>query len=153
MSQSSSDSKGIDEPLLGLESCPSVPISALAGAQHLLASLAGIIAPTLIITSALGLDAYTASLLSMALVVSGVATWIQSQRIGPFGKEQDIIASLCHAVRQRRCNDIMRNIAATASVTIPQADAQSFTDERQQIIIHRRKAIGVCRSSQYRLQR
>lgn len=75
----------LDVPLLGLESRPSIPISALAGAQHLLASLAGIIAPTLIITSALGLGAYTASLLSMALVVSGIATWIQSQRIGPFG--------------------------------------------------------------------
>lgn len=85
MTQASSQHKGIDEPLLGLESCPSVPISALAGAQHLLASLAGIIAPTLIITSALSLGAYTASLLSMALVVSGIATWIQSQRLGPFG--------------------------------------------------------------------
>ncbi|MGO2414803.1 MULTISPECIES: uracil-xanthine permease family protein [Cobetia] len=75
----------LDTPLIGLEEQPSAPLSALAGAQHLLASLAGIIAPTLIITSALSLGAYTASLLSMALVMSGIATWIQSQRVGPFG--------------------------------------------------------------------
>ena len=71
--------------LYGLEDKPGPLHSTLAAIQHILASIVGIVTPTLIIGAALGLGQYIPYLISMALVVSGVATWIQSQRIGPVG--------------------------------------------------------------------
>jgi xanthine permease XanP len=71
--------------LYGLEDKPGVAPSLLAAVQHLLASLVGIVTPTLIIGGALGLGAYVPYLISMALFVSGVSTWLQSQKIGPVG--------------------------------------------------------------------
>lgn len=56
-----------------------------AGFQHMLASFVGIITPTLIISSALDLTQYTPYLISMALFVSGIGTFIQTKRIGPIG--------------------------------------------------------------------
>ncbi|MEC7118735.1 MAG: nucleobase:cation symporter-2 family protein [Pseudomonadota bacterium] len=73
-------------PLLyGLHDRPSRGASILAAIQHILASLVGIVTPTLIIGSTLGLGAYIPYLISMALFASGVCTWIQSQRVGPIG--------------------------------------------------------------------
>lgn len=63
---------------------PLVP-STLAAIQHVLASIVGIVTPTLIIGGALGLGEHVPYLISMALVVSGVATLIQCRRIGPVG--------------------------------------------------------------------
>jgi len=71
--------------LYGLEDKPAPAPSMLAAIQHILASIVGIVTPTLIIGGALGLGQYIPYLISMALFVSGVATWIQSQRIGPVG--------------------------------------------------------------------
>ncbi|HSC84452.1 MAG TPA: nucleobase:cation symporter-2 family protein [Pseudomonas sp.] len=69
--------------LYGLEDRPK-PIPALfAALQHLLASFVGIITPPLVIGSALGLGAHLPYLISMALMVSGVGTFIQARR--PFG--------------------------------------------------------------------
>lgn len=57
-----------------------------AAAQHLLAIFVAIVTPPLIIASALKLDTDTTSfLVSMSLMVSGVATFIQCRRIGPVG--------------------------------------------------------------------
>jgi len=68
-----------------LEDRPNFGTSLLAAIQHLLASLVGIVTPTLIIGGALELGEYVPYLISMALMVSGVATFIQSRRIGPVG--------------------------------------------------------------------
>ena len=59
---------------------------ALVGAiQHVLASFVGVITPTLIIGGVLGLGSEIPYLISMALIVSGVATFIQVRRVGPIG--------------------------------------------------------------------
>lgn len=68
-----------------LEDRPGFGTSLLAAIQHLMASLVGIVTPTLIIGGALGLGEHVPYLISMALMVSGVATFIQSRRIGPVG--------------------------------------------------------------------
>jgi xanthine permease XanP len=60
--------------------------AALCGAQHVLAMFVGIITPPLIIAGALGLQPVpTGFLVSMALFTSGLTTFIQVRRIGPFG--------------------------------------------------------------------
>jgi len=51
----------------------------------LLAIIVGIITPTLIIGGVLGLGERIPYLISMSLIVSGVATFIQAKRIGPVG--------------------------------------------------------------------
>ena len=71
--------------LYGLEDKPGFTPSLLAAIQHVLASIVGIVTPTLIIGGALELGAYIPYLVSMSLMVSGVATYIQSQRVGPVG--------------------------------------------------------------------
>ncbi|KIZ32791.1 solute carrier family 23 protein, partial [Stutzerimonas stutzeri] len=53
-----------------------------AALQHVLASFVGIITPTLIVGSALGLDQYVPYLVSMALFVSGLGTFVQARRFG-----------------------------------------------------------------------
>lgn len=56
-----------------------------AALQHVLASFVAIITPTLIVGSALGLGAHVPYLVSMALFVSGLGTFVQAKRIGPLG--------------------------------------------------------------------
>jgi xanthine permease XanP len=69
-----------------LEDRPPVGQAALAALQHLLAIFVGIITPTLVLSGPLELDRPTTIyLVSMALIVSGVATFIQCRRIGPIG--------------------------------------------------------------------
>lgn len=54
--------------------------------QHLLAIFVAIITPPLIIAGALGLDTETTGfLVSMALLTSGVSTFVQCRRFGPVG--------------------------------------------------------------------
>lgn len=70
----------------GLDDKTSVATSALCGLQHVLAMFVGIITPPLIIAGALGVSiAETGFLVSMALFTSGVTTFIQVRRFGPFG--------------------------------------------------------------------
>ncbi|MBN9670791.1 nucleobase:cation symporter-2 family protein [Roseibium aggregatum] len=57
----------------------------LAAFQHILASIVGIVTPTLVIGGALGLGEHVPYLIAMAMFVSGVATFIQCRRIGPVG--------------------------------------------------------------------
>ena len=68
-----------------LEDNPPVKDGMFAALQHLLAIIVGIITPTLIIGGVLGLGNEVPYLISMALIVSGVATFIQVKRIGPVG--------------------------------------------------------------------
>lgn len=71
------------ELLYGLDDRPA-PLPALfAALQHLLASFVGVITPPLVIGAALGLGEQLPYLISMALMVSGVGTFIQARR--PFG--------------------------------------------------------------------
>ena len=73
------------ELVYGLEDKPSPLETAYAALQHLLAIIVGIITPTLIIGGVLGLGERIPYLISMSLIVSGVATFIQAKRIGPIG--------------------------------------------------------------------
>lgn len=73
------------ELLFGLNDKPPVPVSILVAFQHVLASFVGIITPTLIIGGVLGLGEHIPYLISMALIVSGVGTFIQARRFGPLG--------------------------------------------------------------------
>ena len=69
--------------VLGLEDKPGIAPSLFAALQHVLASFIGIITPTLIVGGVLGLGSEIPYLVSMALIVSGVGTFIQARRFGP----------------------------------------------------------------------
>ena len=69
--------------IYGLNDSPKPAPAFLAALQHVLAAFVGIITPPLIIGSTLGLTAHLPYLISMALMVSGVGTFIQARR--PFG--------------------------------------------------------------------
>ncbi|MEH0740768.1 purine permease [Vibrio cholerae] len=71
--------------IYALEDRPATGQALYAGLQHVLASFVGIITPTLIIGGVLGLGQHIPYLISMALIVSGVGTFIQARRIGPIG--------------------------------------------------------------------
>ena len=71
--------------IYSLEDRPPFLKALCGGIQHVLASFVGVITPTLIIGGVLGLGSEIPYLISMALIVSGVATFIQARRIGPIG--------------------------------------------------------------------
>lgn len=72
--------------LFGLDDRPPLPTSALAGFQHLLAVIGGILTAPLIIALGMGLPVLeTNYLLTSALLISGIATLIQISRLGAFG--------------------------------------------------------------------
>lgn len=71
--------------LYSLDSRPPLPQTLAAALQHVLASFVGIITPTLVICTTLGLEAQLSYLMSMALLVSGIATFIQVKTFGPVG--------------------------------------------------------------------
>lgn len=71
--------------LYSLHDRPTFWPSTFAALQHVLASLVGVITPTLIVGGVLGLGEHVPYLISMALMVSGVGTFIQCRRIGPIG--------------------------------------------------------------------
>ncbi|WP_297427383.1 uracil-xanthine permease family protein [uncultured Acinetobacter sp.] len=70
----------------GLEDRPKPLIAFLAAFQHLLAIIVPIVTPGLLICLALGVSKEdTNMILSMSLVISGIATFLQSKKVGPFG--------------------------------------------------------------------
>ena len=74
------------ELIYGLEDRPPLRDALFAALQHLLAVFVAIITPPLIISGALGLDLETTGfLVSMALFVSGIATFIQCKKVGTVG--------------------------------------------------------------------
>lgn len=77
------ESSSASDLIYGLNDRPKPLPALLAALQHVLASFVGIITPPLIIGSTLGLAAHLPYLISMALMVSGVGTFIQARR--PFG--------------------------------------------------------------------
>lgn len=71
--------------IYGLDDRPHLTATVFAALQHVLASFVGIITPTLIMGSALGLQSEIPYLISMALFVSGLGTFVQARRFGPVG--------------------------------------------------------------------
>ncbi|KEO51489.1 xanthine permease [Thioclava pacifica DSM 10166] len=71
--------------IYGLDDKPAPGPASLAALQHILASIVGIVTPTLVIGGVLGLGEHVPYLIAMSLFVSGVATFIQSNRVGPVG--------------------------------------------------------------------
>ncbi|MCC8199897.1 MAG: purine permease [Tannerellaceae bacterium] len=72
--------------IYGINDRPPFKDAIFAALQHLLAIFVAIITPPLIIAGALELDLETtAFLVSMALFVSGISTFIQCRRVGPVG--------------------------------------------------------------------
>ena len=72
--------------IYGLESRPPFIEAIFVALQHVFACFVGIITPGLIICGALEVPpADTTFILSMSLVVSGIATFIQAKRFGPVG--------------------------------------------------------------------
>lgn len=74
-----------NEIIYGLHDIPKVSHCITAAIQHVMACFIGIITPTLIIGNTLGLNAEIPYLVSMALMVSGVSTFIQAKTFGPIG--------------------------------------------------------------------
>ncbi|KKD00120.1 MULTISPECIES: uracil-xanthine permease family protein [Photobacterium] len=69
-----------------LDDRPPLPQTLFAALQHLLAMFVAVITPSLIICQALGLPASdTNTIVSMSLLASGVASFIQIRTIGPVG--------------------------------------------------------------------
>jgi xanthine permease XanP len=74
------------ELVLGLDDRPRPLIGFLAALQHLLAIIVPIVTPGLLICQALGVSARDTNLIvSMSLVISGIATFVQCRRFGPLG--------------------------------------------------------------------
>lgn len=74
-----------NELIYQLDDRPAVGPAIFAALQHVLASFVAIITPTLIVGSVLGLGEHVPYLVSMALFVSGLGTFVQARRIGPIG--------------------------------------------------------------------
>ncbi|WP_103077981.1 uracil-xanthine permease family protein [Petrotoga miotherma] len=74
------------EVLYKLEDRPPFYETVVLSIQHMLAMFVSIVTPPLIIAGAAGLDPLeTGYFVSMALIISGVTTFIQVKRIGPLG--------------------------------------------------------------------
>jgi xanthine permease XanP len=85
-------SRGADETehthdlVYGPEDRPAPTIAFVAALQHLLAILVPIVTPGLLICQALGVSSRDTTLIvSMSLVISGIATFLQCKRVGPLG--------------------------------------------------------------------
>jgi xanthine permease XanP len=85
MSQRTPSPKDATGLVFGVEDRPGFATSLVGAVQHVLASVVPIVMPTLVIGQALGLGKEIPHLISMALIVSGIGTFIQSHRIGPVG--------------------------------------------------------------------
>lgn len=74
------------ELIYGLEDKPSPVHAVLAALQHLMAIIVPIVTPGLLICKALGVSTRdTNMIVSMSLVISGIATFVQCRRFGGFG--------------------------------------------------------------------
>ena len=70
----------------GLDDRPRPWIAFLAALQHLLAIIVPIVTPGLLICQAIGVSPRDTNIIvSMSLVISGIATFVQCKRFGPLG--------------------------------------------------------------------
>src|SRR3990167_5986128 len=88
-------SAGSNDLIYQLDDTPAFAPAIFAALQHVLAAFVGIITPTLIIGSVLGLGAHVPYLVSMALFVSGLGTLVQAKRIGPIGSGLLCLFGIC----------------------------------------------------------
>ncbi|WP_445116515.1 uracil-xanthine permease family protein [Acinetobacter sp. WZC-1] len=80
------DRQNHSDLVYGLNDHPRPLIAFFAALQHLLAIIVPIITPGLLICLALGVSRQdTGMILSMSLVISGIATFLQCKKIGPLG--------------------------------------------------------------------
>ena len=83
---SESKSSAASELIFALGDKPPLGQTIVAALQHMAAIFIGIVTPAIVISGALGFDpAMKAYLISMSLLVSGIATFIQCRKIGPIG--------------------------------------------------------------------
>ncbi|UOO91731.1 MULTISPECIES: uracil-xanthine permease family protein [Vitreoscilla] len=74
------------ELIYGINDKPKPLVAFFAALQHLLAILVPIVTPGYLICKALGVSEVDTNLiLSMSLVISGIATFLQCKKVGPFG--------------------------------------------------------------------
>ncbi len=74
------------ELIFSLHDRPPLGQTIVAALQHMAAIFIGIVTPPIVVAGALGFDsAMKGYLISMALIVSGIATFIQCKKIGPIG--------------------------------------------------------------------
>ncbi|MDS0528152.1 purine permease [Clostridium sp. SHJSY1] len=77
---------GNNELLYNIDDKPSIAVQILLGLQNIFAAFGGIIAVPLVVSNALGLDGKTSTtILGATILASGIATILQSRRIGPIG--------------------------------------------------------------------
>lgn len=85
-------SEAKNELIYQVDDKPRPYIALLAAFQHLLAIIVPILTPGFLICSAAKLDPQnTTFVLSMSLVISGIATFVQCKKIGPFGAQLLIV--------------------------------------------------------------
>jgi NCS2 family nucleobase:cation symporter-2 len=75
-----------DDLLYNIDDTPSIMVQILLGLQNIFAAFGGIIAVPLVVSNALGLDGKASTtILGATILASGIATIMQSRRIGPVG--------------------------------------------------------------------
>ncbi|CAG9264022.1 nucleobase:cation symporter-2 family protein [Paraburkholderia unamae] len=80
------DTEHAHDLVYGPEDRPAPTIAFVAALQHLLAILVPIVTPGLLICQALNVSSRDTTLIvSMSLVISGIATFLQCKRVGPLG--------------------------------------------------------------------
>ncbi len=80
------DADASPDLVYGPDDRPAPPVAFVAALQHLLAILVPIVTPGLLICQALGVSSRDTTLIvSMSLVISGIATYVQCKRFGPLG--------------------------------------------------------------------
>jgi xanthine permease XanP len=80
------DTEPTRDLVYGLDDRPAPTVSFVAALQHLLAILVPIVTPGLLICQAIGVSSRDTTLIvSMSLVISGIATFLQCKRFGPLG--------------------------------------------------------------------
>ena len=86
MNAHSSDAPATHDLVLGLDDKPRPWVAFLAALQHLLAIIVPIVTPGLLICQAIGVSPRDTNIIvSMSLVISGIATFVQCRRFGPLG--------------------------------------------------------------------
>ncbi|KWF64573.1 uracil-xanthine permease family protein [Burkholderia pseudomultivorans] len=85
-SHGADDAESSRDLVYGPNDRPAPMVAFIAAVQHLLAIIVPIVTPGLLICQALGVSSRDTTLIvSMSLVISGIATFVQCKRFGPLG--------------------------------------------------------------------
>ncbi|HEF4731439.1 uracil-xanthine permease family protein [Burkholderia multivorans] len=86
VSHGADDAESARDLVYGPNDRPAPMVAFVAALQHLLAIIVPIVTPGLLICQALGVSSHDTTLIvSMSLVISGIATFVQCKRFGPLG--------------------------------------------------------------------